>query len=142
MSKVFAFIAYEKLGKLTSLGLLILRVGVGLSMVYGHGFPKLVKFFGDDPIRFGNPLGLGEEVTFVIAILAEFLCASLVVIGLFTRWATIPLMLTMLTVIFFVKWGDPFGEWELPAMYLFSFAVIFLVGPGRYSLDYKLIGGR
>lgn len=142
MNKLLGQISAEKQGRLNDIALLVFRVGVGLAMVYQHGFKKLAVVMGDDPIKFADPLGLGDATTMYIAVFAEFVCASLIVIGLFTRWATIPLMITMLVVVFIVKMGQGFGEQEMAFMYLMSLIAIFLMGPGKYSLDYKLSGGK
>lgn len=142
MSKIFGFIKPDNQNRLTNVAMLVLRIVAGLAMVYGHGFKKLMMIFGDEPIKFANPLGVGEEVTLYIAILAEFVCASLIVIGLFTRWATIPLMITMLVAAFLVNMSKGFGAMEMALLYFTIFLVIFLVGPGRYSLDHKLSGGK
>lgn len=142
MSKLFGVITEENQNKLTDIAILALRVFAGLAMVYGHGFKKLAKLTGDDPIQFADPLGVGMELTLYVAILAEFVCASLIVIGLFTRWATIPLIITMSVAAFLVKMSQGFGEMELPLLYLFVFLAILLVGPRKYSLDHKLSGGN
>ena len=42
------------------LGLLILRVAGSGLLLSAHGIPKLMKYFGEDPIQFGNPIGIGS----------------------------------------------------------------------------------
>ena len=126
--------------QLTNVALLILRVGVGLAMVYAHGFQKLMKLFGDDPIKFADPIGLGQIPSFYLVTFAEFFCAALVIVGLFTRWAVVPLIITMFVALFMVHWPNPFTEGETTFLYLLSFIVIFLLGPGKYALDSKLVG--
>ena len=117
---------------------LILRLVFGGFMLYSHGWPKLLRLFGDDPIKFADPFGLGMTVSIVLTIFAEFLCAALILIGLKTRLATIPLMITMLVAALVIHASDPFGDKEMALIYLAGYVVIFLVGPGRYSVDERL----
>ncbi len=119
-------------------GLLVLRISFGFFMIYGHGFGKLSRLFGGEEIKFGDPFGLGPVASLALAGFAEFFCALLVMTGLYTRLATIPLMITMLTAFFFSHFDDPFGQQEKSILYFFAFLVIFLTGPGKYSLDAKI----
>jgi putative oxidoreductase len=68
-------------------------------------------------------------------IFAEFFCALFVVIGLFTRVVTIPLIITMGVVVFQVNTLDFFGKAELGALYLAGYLVLLLCGPGKVSVD-------
>ena len=119
--------------------LLILRVGSSLVMVT-HGWPKIANF-SEYLNRFADPLGLGPALSLQGAIFAEFFCAILVALGLLTRVAVIPLIFTMAVAAFIVHGGDPFGDKELSLLYLVIYAVLFITGPGKYSLD-KKIGRR
>ena len=116
-------------------GLLILRVMLGLFMFYGHGMGKVGRLFGDDPISFADPFGLGPTASLALAAFAEGICSIFVVLGLCTRWALIPLIITM-SVAFTRHMGDDFGQMEKALFYLFGFIALFFAGPGRYSLDY------
>jgi len=104
-------------------------------MIYGHGWAKFTKLFGDAPIQFPDPIGLGPEFSFALVALAEFICAGLIVIGLFTRYASIPFIITMLVAVLLIHGGDGFADKELALLYLIGSGVIFLMGPGQYSLD-------
>jgi len=138
MKNIFGTLSSTDQTRLDPWGLLVLRVCSGLLMIYGHGWGKLMKMLGDEPIKFIDPLGIGMELSFYLVVLAEFLCALLLVIGLFTRWATVPLIVTMLVAVFLIHGSDPFGDKELALLYLLPFIVLFFCGPGKYSLDYKL----
>ena len=135
MLKIFGRLGKDRQSQLNDIGLLLLRVGLGLSMIYGHGWNKFVRMFGDDPIKFADPLGLGMELSFYLVAIAEFVCAGLIVIGLFTRAASIPFIITMLVAVFLVHWPDSFGDKELALIYLVGSFVILIMGPGKYSLD-------
>ena len=120
----------------TNLALLIFRVGVGLMMLT-HGYPKFQRLMAGE-FRFGDPLGLGVEVSLVLAVLAEFVGSILIILGLGTRLAAIPQMITMAVAWFIVHIDDPFGTQEKAALYLLCFLTLFITGAGHYSLDKKL----
>jgi len=119
---------------------IVLRVVLGLSMFYGHGFSKWQVLFGDGEIQFSDPLGIGVTLSLILAVFAEVICSFLIVGGLLTRFAIIPLIVTMAVAIFVVNGGQNFGKIELPLIYLAGFTAIFFIGPGRFSLD-NLIKG-
>src|SRR4051812_25899323 len=93
----------------TSLGLFLLRVSFGLSMFLGHGMAKFIKAYGGN-MEFADPLGIGTTPSFILAIFAEAGCSLLVILGLATRFAVIPLMITMLVAFALVHTADPWGK--------------------------------
>lgn len=115
-------------------GLLTLRVVAGGSMVYQHGWPKLVHF-ADKMDHFADPIGMGPVISLALITLAESVCAALVMLGLWTRITTVPVIIGMAVVAFMVKGGQGFAERELALVYLGAFLTIFLAGSGRFSLD-------
>ena len=116
------------------IGLLVVRLMAG-GMMLTHGIPKINRLFGEVEVKFADPFGLGPEISLVLAIFAEVVCAGLVMIGFKTRLATIPLMLTMLTAAFYTHWSDPFSKKELPLLFFAIFLGILVSGPGKISLD-------
>lgn len=114
--------------------LLLFRVFLGIVMIT-HGFPKLEKLIAGGNIEFMNFLGLGSTISLVLVVFAEFICSILLILGLFTRWALIPLIITMLVAIFMVHINDGFEKMELPFHYLIGYIVLFILGPGRFSID-------
>ena len=133
MKRIFS----TKVGKFNlNLGLLILRLSAGGFMLT-HGYPKLQRIISGE-MRFGDPLGLGPEVSLVLAVFAEFFCAILVMLGLGTRLATIPLIVTMAVAAFIAHGADPFSRKEMALLYLASFLVLLLTGGGKFSVDYFL----
>ncbi|MFD2571398.1 DoxX family protein [Spirosoma soli] len=113
--------------------LLLLRISVNGFMLT-HGIPKLIRILNGD-MSFGDPLGIGSGPSLVLATFAEAGCAVLVLLGFYTRLATLPLMFTMLVAAFIAHGGDPFGKKELSLLYLLIYATLFFVGPGKYSID-------
>lgn len=92
--------------------------------------------------QFGDPLGLGSELSLALTVFAEFVCAILLILGLATRLATIPLIITMVVAGFIVHGNDPFGKKEMALLYLAVYFVLLITGPGKYSLDNSLGGKR
>lgn len=119
-------------------GLLIFRIGIA-GLMLTHGIPKLIRFFGSEEITFADPLGFGEVLTFTFAVFAEFVCAVLILLGLGTRLAVIPLILTMAVAGLIVHAQDGFRVQELPLLYLCGFLLLFFTGSGKYSLDHYFL---
>ncbi|QIA06586.1 DoxX family protein [Draconibacterium halophilum] len=113
--------------------LLLLRLAAGGFMLT-HGFPKLQRLLAGE-MQFGDPLGLGAEVSLVLAVFAEFFCSILIMLGLGTRLAVIPLIVTMAVAAFIVHGADPFGRKEMALFYLVSYIVLLLSGSGKISVD-------
>jgi len=124
----------------SSLSALLLRVGFGVLMIPMHGYAKLVEF-NERKDEFVDFFGLGGTVSLSMAIFAELFCSVLLIFGLFTRLATVPLLVLVL-VIFSVHDWQFFGKHELATAFFIGYAAIFASGPGRYSLDYLLLKGR
>lgn len=120
-----------------STGLLVLRLLAGAFMLT-HGFPKLLRLFSGNEIKFMNFLGLGAPVSLGLAVFAEFVCAILIVAGLATRLASVPLIVTMFTAAFVAHGDDPFGTKEKPLLFLVIFVVLLISGGGKFSMDRKL----
>ena len=122
----------------TDFGLLILRLVSGAAMLT-HGYPKLQKVLNGN-FQFGDPLGLGPEVSLILAVFAEVICSVLIIIGLTTRLAVLPLIVTMGVAFFIVHGSDPFKTKELALIYLSIFLALFFTGPGKYSADRAIFG--
>lgn len=116
------------------LGYLILRVSAGGTMFWHHGWPKLMSF-SERADSFADPFGLGSTFSLILILLAEVVCSALVVLGLWTRLATIPLIIGMAVVVFMVKGDAPFADSELALVYLFAFIALLFTGSGRFSVD-------
>lgn len=121
-----------------SFAMLLMRVGLGLIMMVSHGFPKLEKFSSMSQ-TFSDPFGLGSTASLSLVIFAEFFCSFMLIIGLLTRLAAIPLIITMCVIVFMKTNGAVFGKGELPTLYLIGYLAILFIGPGKVSID-RLIG--
>jgi len=118
---------------LTDVGLLVLRLTGGLTMLLAHGWPKLQKF-SDLSERFPDPLGLGSSLSLGLAIFAEVVCAALVTLGVLTRAASVALLVTMGVAFFIVHADDPFARKELALMYFGIYLALIFLGGGKYSV--------
>ncbi|MGJ8548680.1 DoxX family protein [Winogradskyella wichelsiae] len=120
---------------LTDLGLLILRVFLGVAMCFGHGLGKWSSLFSGEEIKFADPFGIGMLASLALAVFAEVICSILLALGLFTRLALLPLIVTMLVAIFSVHITDGFGVMEKGLLYGVGYITLLLTGPGKYALD-------
>lgn len=136
---------------IASLGLLILRLGVGGLMAV-HGWGKLQMVLNGQLDKFADPIGLGSATSLILVTVAEFGCAILVMLGLLTRLAAIPPAIAMGVAAFIVHEKDPWSleqavrqvvdgtfmsgpAKEVALLYLIPFLALVLTGPGRISLD-------
>jgi putative oxidoreductase len=124
-----------EVGLVPSIGLLALRLGAGTSMALAHGWPKLGRLLGDEPIRFADPFGLGVTASLVLAVFGELVCGVLIALGFGTRLAVIPFAITMLVAMFHAHAADPWGDKEHAFLFLVPAVTLLLTGPGRLSLD-------
>ncbi|MCA0386872.1 MAG: DoxX family protein [Bacteroidetes bacterium] len=120
---------------MNDLGLLLLRIFAGGFMAFGHGYGKFVKFFSGEEIKFLDFLGIGMKASFFLAMSAEFFLAIFVILGLFTRTVTIPLIITMVVAAFIAHGDDPFQKKEMALLYLTVFGTLFFTGGGKYSIS-------
>jgi putative oxidoreductase len=112
-------------------------------MLFGHGLGKLMSYSGMAS-SFPDPLGMGSTLTLIVAIFSEAFCALLLMVGLSTRLAALPLIGTMLTAAFVVHAGDPWSKQEFALLYAVPYVTLFFTGPGALSLDafFKIRGMR
>lgn len=117
-----------------NISLLLLRLVLGATMCVNHGYPKLLHF-AERKGDFMNFMGLGSTTSLALVIFAEFFCAIFLIIGLFTRFTLIPLIVVMSVAFFKSHGGQLFDEGETAALFLTGFVAILLCGPGRASVD-------
>lgn len=120
----------------SNLAKLIMRLGFGGFMLT-HGIPKLMKLFAGGTIQFPDPLHVGATTSLLLTVFAEVVCAVLILIGYKTKWAAIPLVITMLVAAFIVHAPDPLGKKEFALIYAIGFLCIGMLGAGKYSVDRK-----
>lgn len=129
----------------TSLGLLILRVGIGLLMFCGHGLEKIQKFAEkskDFPVPDFFPLKyMSPTISLGATVFAEVGCAALLVLGFATRPAAFILAFTMTVAAFNIHAGGPLfmgggaGAKEPAILFLIPAIALLLTGAGNFSID-------
>jgi len=117
--------------------LLVLRLAIAALMIR-HGLPKLSRLLEGGEIQFANPIGLGPGISLALVVFAEFFCSILIGIGLGTRLASIPLMITMFVAAFIAHIADPFAKKEVAILYLLFYITLLITGSGKYSIDFFL----
>jgi putative oxidoreductase len=118
-------------------GLLFLRLGAGGMLAIGHGVPKLLRFRSQAG-AFPDPLGWGSTLSYTLALGAELVCASLVVLGLATRPAALAVCFTMIVAGLIHHAPDPFTMKELALLYAITFGALALTGAGPLSMDARI----
>jgi putative oxidoreductase len=113
--------------------ILMARIIFGF-MFLSHGIAKL-HTYGEDPCTFPDPIGLGSTLSLWLVLFAEILCSIGFVLGALFRLCLIPMIFTMCIALFVIHAGDPLDVKELSLMYLAIFALLFITGPGRFSID-------
>lgn len=121
-----------------NVALLVTRIAIGGLMLL-HGLPKMEMLFSGEPIQFASVFGMGETISLALAVFAEVFCSLFILIGLGTRLATLPLIVTMLTAVLLIHRNDPFANQEMGLLYLLMYVVLLIMGSGKISLDAVLL---
>ena len=118
----------------TDVGLLLLRLGFGLTMAFAHGLGKIPPSAGfvEGTAAMGFPL---PALFAWAAALSEFVGGLLIAVGLATRPAAVLLATTMAVAAFVRHGADPFADKEMALLYLFASLALAAAGAGRYALD-------
>lgn len=121
--------------RMVSLLILAVRLFFGV-LFFVHGLDKMMNFsYLSD--TYPSVFGLGSYMTLMLAIFTEFCCSLFLITGLMTRVVLIPMIISM-AVAFFDIHDALFPEGELSLIYFIVFIILFITGPGRYSIDYLL----
>jgi len=135
---------------------ILIRLAVGLVVFFPEGIQKLIF---PDILGSGRFAKIGisySEVMGPFVGVVELVCGALIIVGLFTRLATIPLIVTMIVALIATKLpilvGHGFGPFSLPDFKRYGFwsaqhesradltmllgcLYLFIVGSGRWSID-------
>jgi len=124
-----------------NLGILILRLGIGFMFVL-HGWPK---FIGgpDEWINLGeygmNTIGINFIPLFwgFMAAFSEFFGGIHLILGLFTRFYSLLLLITMfIAIMTHIPDGIMSASHAIESLIIFL--SLFLMGGGKYSLDHTI----
>ncbi len=116
-----------------NIAMLVLRFFLGLILI-SHGYPKLVHF-STMRHKFMDFMNMGSTLSLALILFAELFCGFLILIGMFTRLAAIPVVIGMGVVFFVASNADLFGEGERGGMYMATAFLLLLCGPGKASVD-------
>ena len=121
--------------RVVSFLILVLRVFFGL-LFFMHGLDKLTNF---NQLSYSYPsvFGFGSYMTLMLTIIAEFACSMFLIVGLLIRITVIP-MIAAMAVAFFDVHDGMMPDGELSLIYLILFIILYVTGPGRYSVDYLI----
>lgn len=140
MSVLKKLVENPSYGAKVDLSLLLIRIIAGGFMLT-HGYPKMIKLL-DGNFQFADPLGLGVELSLILAVFAEIVCAFFILLGILPRLSAIPLIVTMLVAAFIAHAGDPFKSKEASLMYLLLYVIVLILGAGKYSIQGLLGKGK
>lgn len=118
------------------LSLLVFRAFISVMMI-PHGWNKWIHF-DEKKAKFMDFMGFGHETSLLLVILAELICPCLILLGLGTRLAIIPVVIAMSVAVFDAHDGEIFGDGSEAFLYLLGFGLLFFTGPGKYALDRKI----
>lgn len=126
--------------------LLAIRLFWGINLAV-HGWQKIQN--PQATIESFRGIGIPyPEIGYYLSTGAEFFCAILLVIGLFSRIAAIPIIINMI-VAYVMAHSDSIKDLWLetspfftqgPFLYLYAALIVFCFGPGKFSLDYFFTG--
>lgn len=122
-------------GKGVSFLILCLRVFFGI-LFFTHGIDKMANF-NELSQTFPNVLGFGSYMSLMVSIFCEFCCSLFLITGLMVRITVIPMIISM-AVAFFDVHDGMFPQGELSLIYLVMFVILYITGPGRFSIDYLI----
>ena len=119
-------------GKGVSFLILCVRLFFGV-LFFMHGLDKMTNF-NELSLTFPDVLGFGSYMSLMLSIFAEFCCSLFLMAGLLVRVMLVPMIIAM-AVAFFDVHDAMMPEGELSLIYLIVFVILYLTGPGRFSLD-------
>ena len=121
--------------KAYSLLLLTLRIFFGL-MLMTHGLDKLYHYT-ELCFVFPDPAGIGREISLLFAIFGELFCSVAFMFGALYRITMIPMLIVVAFAFFRIHEGSV-NQGELAFIYLMVLVLLYIAGPGKYSIDAKI----
>jgi putative oxidoreductase len=133
----------------TDVGVLLLRVGVGVAGIF-HGAQKVfgvweghgIEGFAGALTKMNVPM---PTVSAWLAALAELGGGALILVGLATRLASVPFAFTMLiawTVAHKASFLKESGGSDFPFVLMLAALALVFTGAGKFSLDALLFKGK
>lgn len=115
------------------LGLFFLRITGSLLLLYVHGLPK-VFHFSEELTRIEDPFGFGPYFSLIPAIFAEVICPILILFGVATRLACVPIIAVLLVAMLAVHPDWSIAEGQFGWLLLIVFTTLAITGPGAWRV--------
>lgn len=125
---------FSRFEKNTDAGLLLLRLFLGVRLIYGvqdnifhwHHMKTFESFLADH--QFPIPL-----VSAIVSVYAQAFAGVLFIAGWQVRWAALFMVIHFIIALVMVHWGQTFEQMTTVLFMLVSSLVLFVAGAGRYS---------
>ncbi|ORC59979.1 LysR family transcriptional regulator [Pseudomonas floridensis] len=106
-----------------------MRVSVSLLLLHVHGLPKLMHW-SEEVQRIEDPFGLGGTLTLALAVFAEVICPVLLILGIWSRLACLPVLAVLAVAVLFIhpEWSVEQGQFAW--LLIILFLGLALTGPG------------
>ncbi len=134
--KIFNALSWLASDRWFDSAVLFMRIFIG-AMMLTHGIGKLQNY-NAIVNSFPDPFGIGSAVSFTLITFAEVICSVLIIMGLFTRLATLPLIFGMFVATFIAFPDKSFAEGELSFVYMGIYIMLLISGGGKYAIDAML----
>ena len=124
-------------------GILLLRLFIGIRLIYGvidnvlH-WERMIEF-ADFLQQFKFPFPL---VSAIVSVYAQLIAGILILIGWKIRWAALVMVINFLVAIIMVHREQTLEQMTPPLAILFSNLLFFFTGAGQYSLDREPLNYR
>jgi putative oxidoreductase len=111
-------------------------VSASLLVLVVHGLPKAMHY-ASQAAAIEDPFHLGRTVSIVFAIFAEVICPPLMILGIATRLAALPILIVTVVALGFVHRGWSLADGQFAWMLLILFGTIAIAGPGQIRFGGK-----
>ncbi|HEY7302494.1 MAG TPA: DoxX family protein [Bryobacteraceae bacterium] len=131
-----SFLTLSFIPRSSDFALLLLRLMVGFSLFWCHGWEK-ISGFSRMASHFPDPIHIGPVPSLALALLSDGICSILIFFGFAARWAALVVAVNTgvaFTLVHHYRFHGP-GNGEMPWMYCAAALTILIAGPGRFSLD-------
>ncbi len=118
--------------------MLLARLCMGL-LFLSHGMQKWLAL-GEMSSGFPDPLHVGSAWSLILIIVIEVVCSVFLIFGFLFRLVLLPMIFAMGMAFFVIHDGMLDNGGELSLIYMLVFVWMYMVGPGRYSVDGWLRG--
>ncbi|AIB42867.1 DoxX family protein [Pseudomonas sp. WCS374] len=125
--------------RMQDFGLLFLRISGAVFLLCVHGLPKLLDFSAQLKL-IEDPFHMGATLTLCMAIFAEVLCPLLIIAGVLTRLACLPILFLLLVAMVVIHPEWTIDQAQFGWLLTIIFTSLLIAGPGRLALNGLLAG--